>query len=173
MSETSSVRTGLYYGSLSGLAVLVFYIAVHLAGFNIFGAITMLNIWIPVVFIILAIRHQRDRVFAGIISFGRAFKAGIATTFFAALLFGLGFYLFGKIFDHGILNSYKMQAELSMEEGKKVLSEGLIEKAMESIDMTTMETLAMSESFNKVLWGGVVSLLAAAVMKRNVELFEK
>ncbi len=168
MSETSSIRAGLYYGSLSGLAVFVFYMTVHLAGFNIFGAITLLNIWIPVVFVILAIRHQRDKIFGGIISFGQAFKAGMVTTFFASLLFGLGFYLFGKIFDHGILNTYKIQAELSMEEGKKILSQSLVDKAMESIDMATMESLTMSEAFNKLLWGVVVSLVAAAIMKRDV-----
>jgi uncharacterized membrane-anchored protein YitT (DUF2179 family) len=167
MNESSLMRTGLHYGSLSGLAIFGFYLAVYLAGYNIFGGVTMLNVWIPVVFIVLATRHQRDRIQGGLISYGQAFATGMATTFFSATLFGLSFYLMGKVFDHSLLDVYKIQAEMSMEEGKEILSEALLEKAMESIDLVTMESLAFSEAFNKMVWGGIVTLVTAGMMRKK------
>lgn len=161
------MRTGLHYGSLSGLAIFGFYLAVYLAGFNIFGGVSMLNVWIPVVFIVLATRHQRDRIQGGLISYGQAFATGMATAFFSAVLFGLSFYLMGKVFDHSLLEAYKIHAEESMKEGKEILSEALFEKAMESIDLVTMESLAFSEAFNKVVWGGIVTLVTAGMMRRR------
>lgn len=92
---------------------------------------------------------------------------GFFTTVFGAVLFGLFFYLFGTVYDAALLESYKLQAAVSLEEGKALLSEKMMDKAMESIDVITMSSLAFSEAFNKIIAGFLATLIIAAIYRRN------
>jgi hypothetical protein len=167
MKESNLVKTAMHYGAMSGLSVFMFIILLHFTGLNIFGIGSMMGIWIPVIFIVLATRYHRDHNLGGYMTYMQGFTIGLFTAFFSATLFGLAFYLFGTVGDNSILAAYKIQAGQSIEEGKSILSDQLYEKAMESIDLVTMSSLAFSEAFNKLLGGVVISLVTAAVFKRK------
>jgi hypothetical protein len=167
MNDNYFVKTSLHYGALSGIGSFLFYLLLYFAGQNLFGPVTMLGIWIPVLFIVFAIRFYRNGYLGGYITFGRAFLLGVTTSLFGAALFGLSFYLFGIIYDPGLVESYKLMAEDSLEQGKALLSDSMYEKAMDSIELVTMGSLAFSEAFNKVLGGALISLVVALIMKRK------
>jgi hypothetical protein len=167
MNQSALIKTSLHYGALSGIAVFLFYFALYSSGNNIFAPVSMLGIWIPVVFIIISIRFHRDQNNGGIITYGQALSVGLLTTLFSASLFGLCFYLFGVLYAPELLDAYRSMAAAGLEDGRGVVSESFVEKAMESLEKATMSSLAFSESFNKVLWGGVISLVTAAILKRK------
>ena len=167
MNQSNLTRTALHYGVMSGLAVFLFNFLLYASGNNIFGPISMLGIWIPVVFIVIATRFHRDQNLGGTLSYGQGFSIGILTTVFSATLFGLCFYLFGVLYATELIEFYTSQAAEGLEQGKDFVSEALLDQAMEGLEQATMSSLAFSESFNKFLWGGVVSLITAAVMRRK------
>lgn len=172
MNENNLAKTALHYGAMSGLSVFLFFMVLYFSGFNIFGPASILGLWIPVIFIALASRFHRDHHLGGYMTYGQGFSIGLFTAFFSATMFGLAFYLFGTIYESGLLASYKTQAGMSLEEGKGILSDSLYEKAMESIDVITMSSLAFSESFNKLLGGGIISLITAAIFRRTKPVIE-
>jgi hypothetical protein len=167
MNQSNLTKTALHYGVISGLTVFAFYFLLYATGNNLFGPASMLGIWIPVVFIVLATRFHRDQNLGGALSYGQGFAMGMMTTVFSVTLFGLCFYLFGILYATGLVEFYKSQAAEGLEQGKDFVSEDILDKALEGLEQATMSSLAFSESFNKFLWGGVVSLVTAAVMRRK------
>lgn len=167
MNDNNLAKTALHYGAMSGLSVFLFFMVLYFSGMNIFGPASMLGLWIPIVFIVLSSRFHREHNLGGVMTYGQGFSIGVFTAFFSATMFGLAFYLFGTIYEGGLLSAYKTQAALSMEEGKALLSDSLYEKAMDSIDMVTMSSLAFSEAFNKLLGGFIISLITAAIFRRT------
>ncbi len=172
MKENYFVKTALHYGAMSGLSVFMFFMVLYFTGNNIFSSTSLLGIWIPIVFISLATRFHRDHHLMGAINYGQGFGMGIMTTFFSATLFGLAFYLFGTLYEGDLLSAYKLQASMSLEEGKSLLSDSLYDKAMESIDLVTMASLSFSESFNKIIGGIIISLITAAVFRQQKQEIE-
>lgn len=167
MSDKNMSKTALHYGSLSGIAVVGFYMLLYLAGLNLFGPVSILGIWIPILFIVLATRYYRDHNLGGTMTYGQGLAIGFMTTIFSVILFGLFFYLFGTVTDNTLLDSYKTQAAESLEQGKTLLSDKMLDKAMESIDIMTMPSLALSEAFNKLFSGIIITLITAAVFRRK------
>ncbi|MBL0342941.1 MAG: DUF4199 domain-containing protein [Bacteroidetes bacterium] len=172
MQENNMAKTALHYGAMSGLTVFMFFMLLHFSGSNIFGSGSILGLWIPIVFISIATRFHRDHNLGGAMTYGQGFSIGIFTTLFSATLFGLAFYLFGTFYEGSLLSAYKTQAAISLEDGKDILSDSLYEKAMDSIDLVTMSSLAFSESFNKLLGGGFISLITAAIFMRKKQVIE-
>ncbi len=167
MGESNLVKTAIHYGSLSGIAVVIFYMVLYFSGFSVFGQMSLLGVWIPVVFLVMATKFHRNQNLGGFLTYRQGVAIGFFTTIFAVTLFGLFFYLFGTVYDATLLESYKMQAEVSLNEGKALLSEKMMDKAMESIDIITMSSLAFSEAFNKMILGVIATLIIAAVFRRN------
>ena len=167
MNNPNLIKTSLHYGALSGIAVFLFFIGLYFSNINVFGPLTTLGVWIPVVFIVIATKFHRSQNLNGSMTYGQGLLIGISTTLFSSALFGLSFYLFGSLVAPELLELYRSQAAQSLEEGKSLLSESLMDKAMDSIELVTLSSLAFSESFNKVVWGTVISLITAAVYKKS------
>jgi len=165
--EGNLFRTAIHYGSYSGLAVILFNIVLYISNFSLFGASSVLGIWIPVVFLVMATRFHRDHNLGGALQYKQGLSIGFMTTLFSVLLFGLLFYLFGTLVDNSLLDSYKVQASASLEEGKSLLSDKMMDKAMESIDSMTMASLAFSEAFNKFIGGVIATLVISAIFNRK------
>jgi len=157
----------MHYGSLSGITIFVFYMLLYFSGLSIFGPSSILGIWIPVVFLVMATKFHRNHNLAGNMSYGQGVGIGFFTTVFSCTLFGLAFYLFGALYDVNLLETYKSQAAESLEAGKELLSDKMLDKAMESIDVVTMSSLAFSESFNKLILGVLATLIIAFIFRKN------
>jgi hypothetical protein len=167
MNDSNFIKTALHYGALCGIGIFIFYLSLYFFGFSVFGEATMLGIWIPIVFTVLAIKFHRDMNLGGAITYRQGLTMGLITTLFSSTLFGLAFYIFIVLYDPAIVEVYKIQAAASIEEGKGVLlSEAMYEKAMESIDLVTSGSLAFSETFNKIIGGAIISLVVAAVLRK-------
>jgi hypothetical protein len=173
MGESTMLKTAIHYGSLSGIAVILFYMMLYFSGFSVFGQMSILGIWIPVVFLVMATRFHRNHHLGGTMTYRQGLSIGFTTTVFSATLFGLFFYLFGTVYDMSLLESYKTQAAESLEQGKDLLSDKMMDKAMESIDLVTMSSLAFSEAFNKMISGVIATLIIAAMFRRKPQIIQE
>jgi len=165
-------KTAIHYGSLSGIAVVLFYMTLYFSGFSIFGQISLLGIWVPIVFLSMAVKFHRNHNLKGNMTYRQGLSIGFLTSIFSVTLFGLFFYLFGTVYDVTILEVYKSQAALSLEQGKDLLSDKMLDKAMESIDLVTMSSLAFSEAFNKLIVGVIATLIIAAIYRRKPQTIQ-
>lgn len=173
MGEGNKIKSALHYGSLSGIAIVLFNMVLYVSGFNIFGQMGLLGIWIPIVFLVMATRYHREHTLSGRMSYRQGLSIGFATTIFSVTLYALCFYLFGTIYETNLLDSYKSQALESLHQGEHLLSEKMMDKAIESIDIMTMATLAFGEAFNKMIGGVIATLIIAAVFRRKQQIIQE
>ena len=167
MGDQAVYRTALYYGTLGGIAIFLFYIVLYISNLNLFGPVSMLGVWIPVVFLIKATRFHRDHNLSGFMTYRQGISIGFFTTAFHVTLFGLAFYLFGVLYAGDLIGMYKSAALDSEEAGRAVFSENIIDQTLESIEAVNMATLAYSQSFVKLVGGILTTLVIAAIFRRS------
>ena len=160
----------LNYGSISGLACFAGFAGSYYAGANPFGSITWLWVWVPVLMIVLAIKAVRNIEPGGPFPYWKAFRTGMMTAFFSSTLYCLLFYLFGMLVPD-ILNTYMEQVEEGMKSAQTFISEDFMEKMYEELEKTTIQDIAFSEFFRKMVGGLLVSLVAAAVLYRKNPIY--
>jgi len=170
VNRGNQTKVALHYGVMSGLTSILVFVLIYFSGNSPLGQSSWLGVWVPVVFIPLAIKFHRNKNLEGYITFGQGFFTGIKTTFFAALLFSLLVYLFGAVIDGNLLESYKEEAMVGMEEVRPYFSENMIDAALENLDKMTMSSVAFNEFLTKMLGGAIISLIAAAAYRKKADL---
>jgi len=158
-------NTTLHYGTLSGLAGFTLFVVLHLAGSNPLGRLSWWGAWIPVLFICLATRRIRNDVFGGTITYWQAYKAGVLTAFFGALLFALLAYVFGKLVFPDLLEIHRGEMLEDMEASRMIFSQDMYEQGVENIRKLTMALVAYNDFTMKMLGGITVSFITAAVYR--------
>jgi Protein of unknown function (DUF4199) len=168
MISNALFRTGMNYGSMSGLSLFLLFILLYFSGMNPLGGMSWLGAWIPLVFIVIATKTIRDQHQGGYISFGSAFRTGIITVFFSSLLFVLLVYIFGRIADGNLVEMYRDEILQGVNEARILLSDKIIDQVLEEAENVTMASIAKSDFTAKVIGGTVVSLVTSAfLMKRE------
>jgi drug/metabolite transporter (DMT)-like permease len=118
-----------------------------------------------VVGILLSVRHYRDHVNEGFIDFGKAFTAGLLTCIFAGVIGAIYSY-----FQFKYMSPHLIDELLAMTQDKlitKGLTDAQIEMQSALIEkIMTPLFLSISYVFSMAFWGGLLSLLIAAVMKK-------
>ena len=127
-------------------------------------------------FIVLATKFHRDKDLGGYINYGRGLSIGILVGGFAALLNAVLSYIFGTMADQFILENYKSEAMVSIDEARKFLSGermlAKLDEAVEQIDKMTMTQLSLSVFYNGSLGGLIVSLITAAIFRKPKPFFD-
>jgi hypothetical protein len=155
----------LQSGTLSGLAVFAFFIALYQAGYDPLGRASWWGAWIPVVFIAWSTRRVRERALGGAITYWSAFKAGVLTAFFGSLLFALLVYVCGRLVFPGLLERHKAALLEDMEAARLFFSDDFYEKGVESIEQLTLAAAAYNDFTLKMLGGTAVSFITAAFFR--------
>src|SRR4051812_4344691 len=119
--QPSSFKTSLNYGAMSALACFAMFVLMYWLGKNPLGPASWLAVWIPPTFIIFSIRHFRDHIRGGFISYGDAFFTGFLTAASCALLYGLMIYIFCTVVDSSILDALKESSLAELEEGESMV----------------------------------------------------
>lgn len=153
------------YGTIGGLVSFALFIILYATVHNPLGEVSYLGLWIPIVFIVLAVRSYKYQIGEGYITYGKAFRTGAYTGFFIAFLFSLMLYLFMKIYDPSILDRHKTYLFEELELRKDLWSESFYHLSLESIDKTTLGSLAWNEFSLKFIGAFITSLIVAAIFK--------
>lgn len=171
MEQPSVLKTSLNYGALSGLACFVFFLVLGRMVSNPLGISSWLGAWIPIVFMVLSTKHFRDHDCGGYITYWSAFRAGFMTAVAGGFLFALLVYAYGMVIDADLVERFKEENLRMIEESaqlsKSMFGEALYEKSIESLQQTTISTIASQEFMNKSLGGLLVALVTGAIFRKQ------
>lgn len=173
MNTNPLLRTTLNYGALSGIASFIVFLAIYFKGMNPLGSVSWIGAWIPIVFICLSTKFYRDHYLSGFMTYGQAMKTGLLTALAASFLFVLLIYIFATVIDASIIEQYKNEMRSGMEETKFMFSREMFEQGMESIEKLTMATISYNDFFMKMIGALLVSLITAAVYRKQPAEFEE
>jgi hypothetical protein len=165
------IRTALNYGAMSGLGVFAIFLILYFAKINPLGNASWLAAWIPVVFICKSTQHYREHELEGFISYGQAWHIGTLTGIAGALLSALLVFIFCKVYDASLIDTFKnenlSQLESVESQLKGMFGDGMYDKAVESFQRLDVRTVASSDFFNKTIGAILVSLVTASIYKRD------
>ena len=164
-------RYGLHYGGILGASSFAMFLIIYLTGNNPLGNASWLGAWIPAVVIAVAVKSYRTHEGEGFISYGEGFRTGLITALLGGVLSALLIYIFCTLFDSTLVERFKADslAQLELMEGqfKSMLSDKMYDQAVDAYNNIDLQSIAMNDFFNKLLSGIILSLIIAAVYKRN------
>lgn len=159
------------YGAMAALSCFAMFMLIYLMGINPLGPASWMAVWIPPLFIYLSIRYYRNELSGGYVKFADAFRAGMLTSFGCALLYALMVYIFGKIADPGLMDSFRetmlQNLETTETEMRNMLGDTMYERSVEEMKNMTLANQAFSDFLYKIISGTVFSLIFAAIMKKK------
>jgi hypothetical protein len=171
MQETvSSARTALKYGALTGVAVIVYSTAINLMGQNQNKALAALSFLILMAGIIWALKDYREQN-AGFISYGEGLGTGTLVAAIVGLLAAFFSMFYLEFIDNTILQQSLDKAREEME--AKGLDDAQIDQAM-SISQKFMSPgiMFLMGIFSYLITGFIISLIVAAVMRKEKPVFD-
>ena len=156
---------------MAGL-MIAFSLVLHFSGMILnrgLGSIVYLLIFVG---LFLGVKNYRDMQLGGMISFGTAFNMGFRILLYAGLIYSIYSYIYFKTFGHDTLGAMRdmMESELA----KTGISESQAESMMDMYRKWVFIPGAMAiSSFAGTLFiGAILSLINAAILKRNPESLE-
>ncbi|MBL7926180.1 MAG: DUF4199 domain-containing protein [Bacteroidia bacterium] len=162
-------QTSLRFGAYYGVAAFAFAVIITAMVGNPLGPASWFGVWIPILFIARSILMHR-KIHDGFISFGEAFRTGFYTIVCGGVLYGLMVYMYGSLVVPQMLDNYKSSSIADVEQiaTMQIISESWLEKMVDSINQTSLGNALMGDYFNKIIGGAIVSLIMAAIYKRNI-----
>jgi hypothetical protein len=164
-------RHALNYGGLLGIGTMTVFIILYKMGYNPLGNASWLSAWIPVVVIAKSTAAYRNEELEGYMSYGEGFRIGVLTGAAGGLLSALMIYIFCTIVDASIVDDFKTQTldqmQLVEKQMRGLISDNMYDKAIEAYNNISIQSIVTSEFSNKLIGGILISLITAAVYKKN------
>lgn len=165
------LRYSMNYGAVSGMGCFAVFLLIYFSGINPLGNASWLAAWIPVVVICICTKQYRENELEGFITYGQAWNVGAFTGIFSGLLYALLVYIFLKVYDNNLIEAFReeniAQLETLSEEIKSMLGTTVYETTLEGYKRLDVKTVCSSDFFNKTIGAILVSLITAAIYKRN------
>lgn len=168
----NNLKIPLNYGTIAGIAVFAISLLNYLLGFNPFGNASWIAIWIPFLFIYLTIKNVRQKELDGFISYGQAFKSAFIMILIYATLGNMLNYIFFNFAAPQVFDEFMAQALEEMEKMEAFFGSEVYEQMLEELEKTTFTSFIFSNTINQILGGLILSLIFAAFMKKNRNIFE-
>lgn len=167
-TKPSVFKSALPYGLILAVAVIVYTLLLYS-----FDAIQ--NTWlayltylIVLVFIVLGIKNYRDKKANGFISFGQAFMDGFYIVLIYSVITAVFNYLFYAFFDPSLIDKMMVLAEEKILEQNPDMPQEQIDMAMSYSKIFMKPTMiAIMGLVWNVIVGGILSLIVAAIMKKE------
>lgn len=168
---TSAAPTGLLYGLYGALAMVVYSIVSALAGSMMMSIMGSIIAFVAVFCIIIgtmvfAIRHHRDTLQAGRITWLKAFTICVLISFVISLISGIFMYIYTAYIDTSYLIGIIEKSQELFE--KLGMPEDAIEKAMVDMKKNATPFGMFRQNINSnLIMGAIVGVIVASVMQKN------
>lgn len=170
-ASTSPFQVAAKYGVFTGVGLIVFSAALYLLGFNGENKLTYLNYVFLAIGIYLGTKEYRDKVRSGFINYGQALGAGALISLFAGLLLAAYMYVFLKFLGTEVIDEMLKASEDELI--RQGMSDSEIDQAMKYTSMIMVPGfISAMVVIMHTLIGFVISLIVAAVLKRESNSFE-
>lgn len=166
--------TGLQYGALGGLGLIIVSLFSHLMGWTqadasfSFTSLLSMVLTYGIMFgaLFLGVKHLKEKLQDGYISFGKAFKLGLLISLIMALFISIWMYVFLEFIDPNFLQNMIDVMEFQFEE--QGLSDEEIETSMGIMGyMFNPLAFTIMSFFSQFITGLILSLIAAAILQRK------
>ena len=169
--STSTFKTGLTYGDILGLALIIYSVLLYVLDLNLNKYMGWISYIIIIGTIIYGTKKYRDDNLNGFISYGQALGLATIIVVFGALIHIIYTYFFISVIDPDYIN--KLLAATEEELLKKGMSDDQIEIAI-AMQKKMMKPVLMTIMgfFGTVIVGVVLSLITSAFLKKEGDPFQ-
>jgi hypothetical protein len=163
--------TVIRFGGYNGLVAIALSMAFYLLGvdsFSISGMLiaSLLPLAASIVFAVLSIKYQRDRVDGGYIKYSKAFSVGLLVILIGYVVSGIWNYLLVTVIDPGYIDTMKENFANSSFSGS--IPPEAMEEAMKGFDkIGDLSQSLLTGLGSGMFWGVIVGLIAAAALKKE------
>lgn len=170
----SSITAGVYLGLISILISVIIWAASIIESMGLFaGAIvTFVSFVILLVFLFIFTKDFRNKQLGGVISFKEAFKFAMLAIIVATVISVIYTYIFQTLIAPDYMENLMavmQQKTLTFMEGKGV-PDAQIDKAMEQFEEIPTIWKSLQQTFTGgIIRGAIISVIIAAIVKRNEE----
>lgn len=155
----------MMYGLYLGLALVVFTLITYVGNLMTNKSLGYISYLIIIVGLFMSLKHYRDKVQQGILAFATGLKLGVLVSVFAGLISGVFtsilYMMDPSLIDQIIQVSQQAMLEQGISEDQVVA----MEETMRSV--TNPIFLSISSVLGFALIGTLISLIAAAILKKN------
>jgi hypothetical protein len=164
--NTSVFYNSLIWGIIIGLVSVIYSVVLYILDLSLNRTLGLLSLLILLAGLVIAILNYRDSVRGGFISFGTAFSFGILVAVFAGVISSIYTYVQMTVIDPGMQDKIiEMASEKYLEKG---VPEDQLDTVMEfSKKFMSPVFMTISGIFQSAVLGVVLSLIIAAIFKRN------
>jgi hypothetical protein len=164
--NTSLFYNGLIWGLILGFAGIIYQVILYMLDQNLNPTLGYLGIVITLVVLVLGMRSFRDSIRGGVLPFGPAFGFGVVVVIVSGIIGIIYAYLLWTVIDPDIITKMmELQTEKMMERG---LPDEAVEQAMSMTSKFMKPGVMAATGFaTSVFFGAIVSLIVAAIMKRD------
>lgn len=166
--------TALRYGLYGTLAIVVlsaihFFFILPNASYNTSEIAGYLTMFLSMIFVFLGIRHYRDQVNGGYLSFGQGLKTGALISVVPAVAFGIFDTLYTQVINPSWMQSYH---DHYVEELKKTTPPEKLGTALKELESQTAMfnnpvILFLLMVVTVFIIGLIVTIISAVALKRN------
>ena len=166
-------KTVIKYGIYGLVTATVLFLLAFLIGkemsYDVQEAIGYATMFASLIFVFFGIRHYRNNVNEGKISFGKAMQIGLLISLFAGLGFGIADYIYTTVINPDFAQEYLtknlaiMEANLSPEEFKT--QKAVLEQQMKDYGGSGFMAFIMFATV--VIIGLVISLISSLILQRK------
>ncbi|MBT8262079.1 MAG: DUF4199 domain-containing protein [Bacteroidia bacterium] len=166
-------KTVIKYGLYSLLAASILFLLAFLIGkgmsYSVQETVGYITMVVSLVFVFFGIRHYRDRVNNGKVSFGKALFIGFMISLFAGLGFGVVDYIYTTMINPDFAQEYlttmvaDMKATLPAEEFE--VQKANLEQQMEEYGGSGFMAFIMFATVAMI--GLVISIISALILQRK------
>ncbi len=171
-NKPSKMKSALNFGAKLGLVLMIISLVIYV--FELYEANRWLS-WVSMAImaaaLFMGIKNYRDKENGGFISYGSAVGYGVLVSLFAGIITSFVTYIYLGYIDDGFIQYELMRSEDEM------YNQGMPEEQIEMAMSWTKKfvapgALAVFGVIGNTLIGFIISLIAAAFLKKEAENFE-
>ena len=164
----TSIKYGVYGAALSFVVLIILLFS----GNSPWSSASWMGCWIPGMTAYAVLKLNREEQPEMIVSYGGALKQSMLVILFQALFFNVLAVLFTSIFETGALDLYRAEMMQNAEQLETLMGEQMFNQVVDELQRINYFTLAFWDFIYKLIGGFIISLIFAAIFKKNKPIFE-
>lgn len=170
-TKPSMMQTALTWGLITGFASIIYTLILYFSDLILNKPAGYAGMVISIIGIFLGIKAFRDNSLDGYISYGRALGTGVLISLFASILSVIFMFILYTVIDTELVS--KILAETETQMAAKNLPSEQVEKAMEMTKKLFLPMLVVMGILGGVFFGFIISLIEAAILKKDGNSFDR
>jgi hypothetical protein len=162
--NSTQLRHTLIFGTITGGGILVYLLVLFFTAMLNNKGLSNIASFLFIIGGYISVRNYRNEMPGGFITFGKAYGTTFLTFLFAGIVWAVFEYILYKFLSPGLLEEKLAETQEALL--KLGWSEDRVE-AFTKVSSPTSFSMALGYLFSAAMWGALVSLIIAAIVKRD------